>query len=70
MSTPNTESVDAKLVGTFEDADAYGPGALIWEVKPNGDRHLLFMVPGEDYMRAIQVVEGPTGGPRMWGLGR
>lgn len=62
----NRDSVDAKRVNTFEEADAHGPGAFLWEER-DGRRSMLFMMPGEDFLRSIEVNRGDALGNGVWG---
>lgn len=63
----NRESVPAVLVEDFDAADAHGPGAFMWSVN-DGKRSMLFMLPGEDFLRAISVQEGQPADDRLvWG---
>ncbi len=64
--TPNRESVEGKLVKTFDEGDVVGPGAFLWDIQ-GARRSLVFILPGEDYYRSIQVVHGPAPGEQVWG---
>ncbi len=62
----NRESVNAKRVQSFDEADQVGPGAFLWEVTADR-RCILFMLPGETFLRTVQVAKGPPQNENVWG---